>query len=81
MKSSLNLPISLSKSILITEERQRAEGRGQKEENINFALCLHGLEQVNLFMGFAFCLLNLLVLSPIQVLAGSGAIVVYQREA
>ena len=41
MKSSLHLPISLSKSILIT----------------------------------------LLVLSPIQVLAGSGAIIVYQREA
>ncbi|MBD2527322.1 hypothetical protein [Nostoc sp. FACHB-133] len=29
----------------------------------------------------AFCLLNLFVLSPIQVLAGSGARIVYQREA
>jgi hypothetical protein len=36
--------------ISFTEERQRAEGRGQKEENIIFALCLHGLKPLNLFM-------------------------------
>ncbi|MEH2381769.1 MAG: hypothetical protein V7K27_23255 [Nostoc sp.] len=34
----------------ITEERQRAGGRRQKEENTIFALCQKGLKPLNLFM-------------------------------
>ncbi|MBE8996729.1 hypothetical protein IQ274_00465 [Nostoc sp. LEGE 12447] len=39
-----------NESILITEERQRAGGRRQEEENIFFALCQTGLKPLNLFM-------------------------------
>jgi len=34
----------------MTEERQRAGGRRQKEENAIFALCQEGHKPLNLFM-------------------------------
>ena len=39
----------------MTEERQRAGGRRQKEENAIFSLCQKGRKPLNLFMGILFC--------------------------